>query len=227
MNIQQRVCLVDSDLASLQEMAKIICAAGYSVNVCQTGAEFLRCADSHNAFCVIFNVEMLELDDAALQKILAAAANQLPIVFIANSPMALTGIQAMKPGAIDFLIKPPEPRRLLRAINEAARKYHYAMEIESVLHKFDLLTEVEQEVFALLVAGLSNNQIAAELGLAEKRVMENLNRMMRKMSVHSVDELIRISENLAKVGCLTPLPLHNPEGTTNPSEENRFHLGTA
>jgi FixJ family two-component response regulator len=133
-----------------------------------------------------------------LQRELQTANTTLPIIFITgygNIPMS---VKAMKEGAVDFLPKPVRDADLFRAIEQAlaraVRERAYREELEDIRNRLEKLTAREREVMSLVVRGFLNKQIAVELGTVEKTIKVHRARVMQKMQVNSVAELVRVVE---------------------------------
>jgi FixJ family two-component response regulator len=144
----------------------------------------------------------------ALQETLAAAGHRIPIIFITGHGDITMSVRAMKAGAVDFLPKPFNDQDLLEAIQEAIARDRQAREVraalEAIQQRTDLLTPRERDVLGLVVAGLLNKQIAAELGMSEKTVKVHRAQVMQKMQVSSVAQLVLLAE---KVGLTAPQSL--------------------
>jgi RNA polymerase sigma factor (sigma-70 family) len=133
-----------------------------------------------------------------LQEALAAAGPGCPIVFITGYRDVRASVTAMKGGAIDFLTKPVNDRELLEAIERAVTKVRQARRDQArtteIQDRIKTLTPRETEVFALVVTGMLNKQIASELGVSEKMVKAHRGRVMEKMRAGSVAELVRLAD---------------------------------
>jgi RNA polymerase sigma factor (sigma-70 family) len=136
-----------------------------------------------------------------LQEKLSATGLDMPVIFVTGHGTVPMSVRAMKAGAIDFLQKPFDDQILLDAIQRAIDKDRKATEQRAGLRKLerrlDSLTPREREVFALVVKGLLNKQIAGELGTSEKTVKVHRARVMRKMEADSLADLVRMGEKLA------------------------------
>ena len=196
MNDQSRVCLVDNDSLAAGEMASILHRSGYATQIFETAEQFLRDLNPRNTFCIIFNLNMPDLSGVDLQRILATREENTPIIFVAVFSTIQTSVQVMKAGAVDLLIKPVDPQRLLEAVNEAAQRHQNTEEIAGLFSQYHSLTEREKEVFSLVSSGLLNKQIAAQLGISEKTIKVHRGRVMRKLRVQSLAELVHVSEKL-------------------------------
>jgi FixJ family two-component response regulator len=193
------VILVDDDASVRRALARLIKAAGYRLQTYTSAREFLD-SNLYNdgPACLVLDVRMPGLSGMDLQRELQTANTTLPIIFITgygNIPMS---VKAMKEGAVDFLPKPVRDADLLRAIEQAlaraVRERAYREELEDIRSRLEKLTAREHEVMSLVVRGFLNKQIAVELGTVEKTIKVHRARVMQKMQVDSVAELVRVVE---------------------------------
>ena len=135
-----------------------------------------------------------------LQRELAEAGIEIPIIFITGHADVPMTVRAMKAGAVEFLTKPFRGQELLDAVQEAIAKDRKAAtdraQTAEIRSRYDSLTPREKEVFALVVAGLLNKQIGGELGTSELTIKTHRGRVMDKMGAESVADLVRMSERL-------------------------------
>jgi len=152
------------------------------------------------AGCLVLDVQMPGLNGLALQKALAERGYHLPIVFITGHGDIPMSVRAMKAGAVDFIPKPFPADVLLGAIGQALarckQERETRAEIADVRIRLATLTPREREVLEQVVAGKLNKQIAADLGAAEKTIKVHRGRVMRKMKVQSLAELVHIAERV-------------------------------
>jgi len=196
------VFLVDDDASVRRALTRLINVGGYAVQAFASARDFLEYwrANDQNPACLVLDVRMPGFSGLDLQHELQAAKTLLPIIFITGHGDIPMSVKAMKEGAIDFLPKPVRDKDLLRAIGQAlARAGHdYAerLELEEIQTRLTSLTPREGEVMALVVRGLLNKQIAFELGTVEKTVKVHRARVMQKMKVESLAELVRLAEKV-------------------------------
>jgi len=128
----------------------------------------------------------------------------VPIVFLTGHGDVLLSVRAMKAGAVDFLTKPFHEQDLLDAVRQAISRDQEARrqqsETSSMRQRYETLTPREREVFALIVTGMLNKQVAAELGTSESTIKVHRRQVMEKMSAGSLTDLVRIAEKLGIFG---------------------------
>ncbi len=193
-----KVFLVDDDTHVLKALTRLLRAKGYDAQPFASAQEFLTQHDAATPGCAVFDVAMPGLDGLALQRVLTEAGEQRPVIFLTGKGDVPTGIRAMKAGAIDFLIKPVRDADLLDAIGRAheedTRARQRRAELAVIEAKMATLTRREREVLSHVVAGKLNKQIAGDLGTVEKTIKVHRGRMMGKLGVRSVAELVRLVE---------------------------------
>jgi FixJ family two-component response regulator len=197
-----KVFLVDDNSSVLRALGRLIKSAGYEVQTFVSAREFLDSGDFQNGpACLVLDVRMPGLNGLDLQRELQAANAPLPIIFITGHGDIPTTVRAMKDGAVDFLPKPLKDTVLLKAIEEAVaravRDQAERRELEALSQRLNTLTPREREVMALVVSGLLNKQIAFELGTVEKTIKVHRARVMEKMGVNSLAELVRAADKIA------------------------------
>lgn len=193
------IFLIDDDPSVRRALARLIKAAGYQVQTFASAREFLDgMPDAACTACLILDVRMPGLSGIDLQRELQLTNLVLPIIFITGHGDIPTTVRAMKAGAVDFLPKPVRDADLLRAIEQAfARAVHDRAELDAaqdIQNRVQKLTPREREVMHLVVKGWLNKQIAFKLGTVEKTVKVHRARVMDKMQVDSVAELVRLTE---------------------------------
>jgi len=192
------VGIVDDDASVRKGLARLVKSAGYRVEVFESAREFLARPTREDPSCLILDVRMPGLTGLELQEALAIAGRRMSIVFVSGHGDVVGSVKAMKRGAIDFLTKPVDSEELLGAIERAVAKAFTAQREEAgvtdVRGRLKALTAREAQVFALVVTGMSNKQVAADLGIAEKTVKVHRARVMEKMRAGSLAELVRLAD---------------------------------
>jgi FixJ family two-component response regulator len=192
------VFLVDDDAGVLKAVSRLLRGRGYAVRPYASPREFLDHHDPALPGCAVLDVAMPDLDGLALQQALTAEGAHRPVIFITGKGDVPTSVRAMKAGAVDFLTKPVRDEVLVEAIARAkkqdadARKRHG--ELAAVQAKLATLTPREREVLGHVVAGRLNKQIAGDLGTVEKTIKVHRSRMMEKLGVRTVADLVRLAE---------------------------------
>jgi FixJ family two-component response regulator len=190
--------LVDDDAGVLKALSRLLRAAGYETRTYSSPSEFLAEHDPSIPGCAVLDLTMPGLDGLELQEKLAEQASERPIIFLTGKADVPRSVQAMKAGAVDFLLKPVEREVLLAAVARAneqdAKLRRERADRQAVERKLASLTPREREVLEQVAAGKLNKQIAAALGTVEKTVKVHRGRMMEKLGVRSVAELVRLTE---------------------------------
>jgi FixJ family two-component response regulator len=196
------VFLVDDDASVRKALTRLVRSAGYDAEAFASARDFLDNSrlGVRGAACLVLDVRMPGLSGLDLQDELQAANTPLPIIFITGHGDIPMSVKAMKAGAVDFLPKPVKDKDLLRAIEQALARASHDLaerrELEDLHRRVKSLTPREFEVMTLVVRGLLNKQIAVELGTVEKTVKVHRARVMEKMEVQSLAELVRIAERV-------------------------------
>ena len=199
MNPQPTVFLVDDEASVLKALARLLRSAGLNVETFRSPQEFLEHHDPHAPGCLLLDVAMPGLTGLDLQRALAAKGTELPIIFLTGRGDIPMSVQAMKQGAVDFLTKPANDEDLLAAIRTAIDKDRASRqagaERSRIQQQLAMLTPREREVLHHIIAGKLNKQVAAELGIVEKTIKVHRARVMKKMNVRSLAELVRVAEH--------------------------------
>lgn len=191
------VHIVDDDESIRRALSRLVSIAGYDVRSHASAEAFLNDFDHDVPGCAILDMYLPRMNGFELQEKIAAILPAFPVMFLTGRGDIGMGVKAMKEGAFDFLTKPVQTDQLLDAIAAAKRR---VSETQADTHgtaryeqRLQSLTPRETEVLEAVVAGSLNKQIAHELGLAEKTVKVHRARVMKKMGVRTIAELVRVS----------------------------------
>ena len=192
------VFLVDDDPGVLKALSRLLHTKGYDVRAYTSPQEFLAQHDATVCGCAVLDVAMPGLDGLALQQALTSVDAPRPVIFITGKGDIPTSVRAMKAGAIDFLVKPVSDQDLLAAIARAqeqdTKSRQIRAELASIQAKLTTWTPREREVLTHVGAGRLNKQIAGDLGTVEKTIKVHRSRVMEKMGVRTVVDLVRLAE---------------------------------
>ena len=193
------VFVVDDDVSVRESLELLILTAGWRPQTFASAEEFLEHSRVAGPSCLVLDVTLPKLNGLDLQQRIVDRAD-MPIIFITGYGDVPTTVQAMKAGAIEFLTKPFSDDVLRNAIEDAIERSRGALAHEAELSTFRdrhaSLTPRERETMALVVSGLLNKQIAAKLGISEITVKAHRGRVMRKMRVDSLADLVRVAAAL-------------------------------
>lgn len=201
--------LVDDDPAVLKSITRLLKAAGYQTRSFLSPQKFLSAHDPSIPGCAIIDLAMSELDGLDLQQALIRSGADRPIIFLTGRGDVSSSVKAMKAGAVDFLTKPVTREALFSAVASAAEmdtmSRQKRIDTESIGERLATLTHRERQVLEHVIAGRLNKQIAASLGTVEKTIKVHRGRMMAKLGVRSVADLVRLAEK-AGIEPAQPVP---------------------
>jgi FixJ family two-component response regulator len=193
------VFVVDDDVSVRESLELLIKTAGWQPHTFASAQEFLSSSRVTVPCCLVLDVTLPGLNGLELQRQLAERTD-MPIIFITGHGDIPMSVQAMKAGAVEFLTKPFRDDALLDAIRGAIERSRAALrrdsEIRVLKNCYESLTPREREVLALVVSGLLNKQIGAELGISEITVKAHRGQVMRKMKADSVPALVTMAATL-------------------------------
>src|SRR6266542_3118586 len=204
------VFVVDDDAAIRKAVLRLLRSAGIAAAAFESPTEFLAQYDPNTPGCLVLDLEMPGFNGLQLQTALAEKGSSLPIIFLTGHGDVSKSVQAMKGGAFDFLTKPVNAKNLLPAIRAAIERDAVARRVQANLSeiraRLDALTPREREVLEHIVAGKLNKQIASDLGISEATVKMHRARVMTKMKVQGVADLVRLAEVCGIRGIVTSTP---------------------
>jgi len=193
-----KVFVVDDDPSVLKAVSRLLRTAGLDVATFDSAQEFLEHHDPTAHGCAVLDLAMPGVNGLELQQALAASNAPIPVIFLTGRADVPMSVRAMKQGAVDFLTKPVDEGKLVSAIHAALSKDKVAREaqkeVAEIRRRLATLTPREYEVFEHVVSGKLNKVTASELGTVEKTIKVHRSRVMDKMQVQSLAELVRIAE---------------------------------
>src|ERR1039458_4468016 len=194
------VFVVDDDPSVRRAIKRLVGSVGLQVELLESARDFLQAKRPDVPSCLVLDIRLRTTSGLDLQRELTKANIPVPMIFItAHGDIPMT-VRAMKAGAVEFLTKPFRDQDLLDAIQIALKKDRARREREAEIaggrERFESLTAREREVVALVVSGMLNKQIAAELGTAENTVKIHRSRAMGKMQAQSLADLVKMIDRL-------------------------------
>ena len=202
------VFIIDDDPSARRGLTRLVRAAGMNVESLSSAGDFLELGKFEGPGCIVLDVRMPEMTGPELQTELDEAEYSMPIIFLSAHADVETAAEAMKKGAVDFLTKPVDRDDLLGAIHTSlakdAENRAQRAELSTIQEQIDTLTPREHEVMTYVIAGMLNKQIATELGISEETVKIHRGRVMQKLDIESVAELVRLCEKAGIAPSGTP-----------------------
>ena len=202
------VFVVDDDISVRESLELLIKFAGWQPETFASAKDFLERPRSTTPSCLVLDVSLPDLNGLELQKLIGSERVDMPIIFITGHGDVPMTVQAMKAGAVEFLTKPFDDEVLLSAIRHAIKRSTAVLdeqaEITTLRGNYDSLTPREQDVMRLVVAGMLNKQIGLKLGISEITVKAHRGKMMQKMRVDSVADLVKTAVRLGLAPATNP-----------------------
>jgi len=206
-----RVFLVDDQPALLKAISRLLTLENIANETYSSAQEFIDSDNLNAQGCLILDLTMPDMSGMELYQTLLEQRCRLPVIFLTGHGTIETGVKAMKLGAADFLTKPVQKEQLIAAIQYAFEKsrlvHESASKCNELSQRLASLTPRETDVLNRIITGRLNKQIAAELGTAEQTVKIHRARVMAKMKVRSLAELVRAMEEFKSVNTLQQTPL--------------------
>jgi len=194
------VFIVDDDVSVRESLELLVRNENWKPEIFASAQEFLSYPRTLVPSCLVLDLSLPGLNGLELQKQLAVEQIDIPIIFITGYGDVPKSVQAMKAGALEFLTKPLNTDALVSAIRNALQRSRLSLaedaEMQELRDRYASLTPREQQVMALVVAGLLNKQVGGELGISEITVKAHRGRVMQKMKAKSLAELVKIAANL-------------------------------
>jgi FixJ family two-component response regulator len=194
------VYIVDDDVSVRESIACLMEEAGWRAESFSSAQEFLDRPRGQRPCCLILDVGLPDLNGLDVQQRVSRPHAEMPIIFVTGRGDIPTTVRAMRAGAAEFLTKPVDSDTLTHAVESALERSRFLLEAKAesqvlrALHQ--ALSQREREVMALVIRGQLNKQIGSALGISEITVKAHRGRMMRKMKVRSVPDLVRVAARL-------------------------------
>ncbi|MHC4962319.1 MAG: response regulator transcription factor [Planctomycetota bacterium] len=195
-----KIFVVDDDTKFSKSLERLVKSIGFEVETYTSAEEFLERRPYEGPSCLLLDVQMPGLTGPVLQRELANRNSNLPVIFLTAHADVPTGIKAMKEGAIDFLLKPVEEKKLFAAIDKALDKQMQLKkeqeEIDQINGLMASLTPREYEIVRWVITGMLNKQIASRTNISERTVKAHRSQVMKKLHIVSVAELVRLTQKV-------------------------------
>jgi FixJ family two-component response regulator len=200
-NVTPFVFVVADDASVQKSVESLIRRHGWQSKTFKSAREFLVQTLPLVPGCLILDLALPDLNAFEVQRSIAREYSEIPIIFISDCGDVAATVQAMKAGAVDFLVKPFNDEVLIRAIRESFERSREALDrkikIRDFRNRHDSLTPRERQIMALVVAGLLNKQVGAELGISEITVKAHRGKVMEKMKASSLPHLVKMAMMLS------------------------------
>jgi FixJ family two-component response regulator len=194
------VFVVEDEGSVREALDSLLRSAGYSVRLFSSAGDFLSLWTPDDFGCLVLDVQLPGLSGLALQQELIKADIQIPTIFITGHGDIRMSVQAIKSGAVEFLTKPVNHLELLNAVRNSMDKaqvqFREKSELVSIRRRYETLTSREREVMKMVISGMLNKQIAAEIGISEITVKIHRGNAMHKMEAGSLADLVRMAERI-------------------------------
>ncbi len=216
------VFIVDDARAIRKALSRLLQAANYQVRAFATAECFLEERDCEGPGCLLLDLRLPGMSGLDLQRSLFGSERAHPIIFLTGQGDIKTSVQAMKLGAVDFLMKPIDGTRLLASVDEAIRldvaaRAECAIS-QTIQMRLEALSRRERQVMELMIRGLINRAIGLHLGICEKTVKVHRKNVMEKMRVRSIADLVRL---VARVGIECEFPSIDAAASNSPKAATR------
>ena len=196
-----KIFLIDDDTEIRESISLLLKSAGYNSESFQSVKEFLEQTNYNGAGCILLDIFLGEKTGLQLQEEIETKFECMPIIFITGFGNISITVEALKKGAINFLEKPIDEKKLYSAIDEAFEKSFALVakhnEIDRIKFLINSLTAREYEIFRYVITGMLNKQIAGELGIAEHTVKNHRLKITEKLGIKSVAEMVQMAEKLS------------------------------